>query len=132
MALKSSDVKYFTRRYNRKKLLMQFLIFLSLFGSLFYYIPSLFSDDEELLPYDSYRPPWMSYKVLVVYQFIILLISVVPSLLSTMILMMTLCTLTQLQFRLLNIQIERTLNMGTGLSKYNVKRMFKNHNFLLE
>lgn len=130
MELDNDVIKYYSRKQSQIKILVRFLVGLSYSTVVIFYFPVLVSG-KNVLPFDAYQPPWLTLKQISFLQIFVAIFSVIPSLSAAMILLMTFCVLTQLQFRLLNIEIEKTLKKENVNFQAKLKQVVDHSSFLL-
>lgn len=125
-----SEQEFFRRTYRR--MTNQFIT-LGVLSSMYIvsvFFPVFFMKENEL-PFLQYQPSWMNIYELMVIRLIVLSVGLVYPATAIMTIMMIFITLTQLQFRLLNKEIDNIFNKDNEVSNAVIKKIIDHHNFLL-
>ncbi|KAJ8967750.1 hypothetical protein NQ314_002629 [Rhamnusium bicolor] len=94
--------------------------------------------DGDFLAFDSYRPEWISFYLLLLYESLVFVVGIYFPVLGTDMFMMSLLTLTQAQFKLLNHEIKKIFNAQTKMEEdmeivnKRIRKYVDQHNFLLD
>lgn len=130
VSLSKSDRKFIYGTLKKMKLKLFALAGLGVIYTVVMFVP-MFLTDEKALPFPQYQPSWMSINEILLLKLFVLIFALDISVVALISLVMTFVTLTHMQFRLLNRQIENSLNMDNGPSHNVIKRIVDHHNFLL-
>lgn len=127
--ISDDDKRYFEIKSRNNKIIGVSLVLLTFITAFLFFFPPFVSDTD--LPFDSYRPSWLSFKENLLVQTMVAIFAELPALTASMLLMSTFCLLTQLQFHLVNLEIVRILKIDERLTYKDVSHIIRHHIFLL-
>lgn len=127
--LKEDDEIYFRQTGKNIKMLVKILVYGAVITIVVFYLPPVFFNKE--LPFKIHKPSLLTDKQMLSMQLFSDLCTAALPVTSAMSLLMTFCNLTKLQFRLVNREIERILNIASEVKYGDIQKILDHYNFLL-
>lgn len=134
IVLSASEKDYFQQSYKKMRIAFHMLIFFCSLNSGCACFQTFFLEDD-ILAFICYQPEWMSFYTLWFVQALVMVFSIIVPIVCLDVSLMTLLTLTQIQFKLLNKEVENIFNDSVTFwgknTEWRIRRVIRHHVFLL-